>query len=98
MTAHFPHFERYGLTSQLRRAAVSVPSNIAEGNGSGFRAVYARHVAEAHGSLMELETQLLIADDLGYLPVSEIDALMSASEHIAVMLRSLLASLRRPAH
>ena len=94
-TTHFPPQERYGLALQLRRAAVSIPSNIAEGNGSGFRAAYARHVAIAHGSLMELETQLLIASDLDYVTQDELEPLMKSSERIGVMLRSLLGALRR---
>ena len=94
-TARFPADERFGLTSQLRRAAVSVPSNIAEGNGSGYRATYIRHLGAAHGSLMEVETQLIIANDLGYLNHTELSALLAASSHVAAMLRSLLAALRR---
>ena len=96
VTSRFPTHERYGLALQLRRAVVSIPSNIAEGNGSGFRATYARHVATAHGSLMELETQLLIASDLEYLGHGELASLMQGAERIGVMLRSLLAALRQP--
>jgi four helix bundle protein len=57
----FPSEERFGLTSQVRRSSVSVPSNIAEGNACGFRALYASHVGRAQGSLAELETQIILA-------------------------------------
>jgi four helix bundle protein len=64
MTASLPHDERYGLTSQMRRAAISVPSNIAEGAGRSSRAEYLHYLSIARGSLAELETQLRIAREL----------------------------------
>ena len=66
-TQGFPNAEMYGLTSQMRRAAVSVPSNIAEGKGKSTDAVFALFLCHARGSLQELETQTLVAARLGYL-------------------------------
>lgn len=66
LTERFPGTERFGLTAQLRRAAVSVPSNIAEGHGRGHAKNFINHLWIANGSLRESETQLLIAERLGY--------------------------------
>ncbi|MFN7929776.1 MAG: four helix bundle protein [Blastocatellia bacterium] len=67
MTATFPKSETFGLAGQIQRAAVSIPSNIAEGNALRQTKAYLRHLAIACGSLAELETQLEIAERLGYL-------------------------------
>ena len=66
-TSDWPREELYGLTSQVRRAAVSVPSNLAEGHGRTGPREFAHHVSVAYGSLCELETQVSIAEQLGYL-------------------------------
>ncbi len=67
VTEAFPKSEQYGITNQLRRAGVSVPSNIAEGYGRGTRQDYLRFLRIARGSVFEMDTQLLIAMELGYL-------------------------------
>ena len=66
-TSRFPTDEKYGLTSQLRRATVSIPSNIAEGKGRGSNKDFKRFLMIARGSLEEVRTQLLLSKDLGYL-------------------------------
>jgi four helix bundle protein len=71
VTQQFPREERYGITSQLRRAAVSVPSNIAEGQARFSQKEFHHFLSQARGSLVEIETQLLIARDLGYLPTAK---------------------------
>ena len=82
LTQHWPPEETYGLTSQIRRAAVSVPSNIAEGHGRRADRELARFLGIAHGSLMEVETQLEIAFDLGYIPQSERDKLLALAGEV----------------
>ena len=67
LTGHFPSTQIYGLTSQLRRAAVSVPSNIAEGQGRSTTRDFLHHLSMAQGSLFEAETQISIGQRLGYL-------------------------------
>jgi four helix bundle protein len=74
----FPPAEKYGLTSQIRRAAVSVPSNIAEGRGRGSDRDYRSFVLRARGSLYEIETQAVIASRLGYVSKEEADRLVDA--------------------
>ena len=96
-TAAFPDDERFGLTSQVRRAAVSIPSNIAEGWGRGFRADYRRFVLTARGSLYEVETQLLIAHRLGYVSADDARALRDRTQALSRQLHALVRSLSRPA-
>ena len=67
VTKDFPKTEIYGLSQQMRRAAVSIPSNIAEGYGRRNKAEYRQFLSIAYGSLLELETQSLLARDLGYM-------------------------------
>jgi four helix bundle protein len=93
VTQSFPKSETYGLSSQMQRAAVSIPSNIAEGHSLKQTPAYLRHLAIASGSLAELETQLEISDRLGYLPPSEKDVLQQANE-VGRMLFGLRNSLQ----
>ena len=77
VTGSFPKSETYGLSQQMRKAATSIPSNIAEGYGRQHRAEYDQFLSIAYGSLLELETQFLLANDLKYVPESpEIEELL----------------------
>ena len=91
----FPREERYGLTSQLQRAAISVPANISEGQGREHRKEFLHHLSVAHGSLAELETHLQIAERLGYLSSDDVQSLLSRSEEIGKMINGLRKSLRQ---
>ncbi|MBI2682442.1 MAG: four helix bundle protein [Acidobacteriales bacterium] len=93
VTARFPADETYGLTAQLRRAAVSVPSNIAEGHGRLTRGEYKHFLGQARGSLCEIHTQLTIASNLNYIPKKDSDELMCESEELSKMLHGLLRAL-----
>jgi four helix bundle protein len=92
-TQAFPKIETYGLTSQLRRAAVSVPSNIAEGQARLSTGEFKQFLGNARGSLMELETQILIAQNLRYLDQNQSETLLSAAAEVGRILNGLLASL-----
>jgi len=88
-TASFPSDERFGITSQLRRAAVSVPNNIAEGSKRQGRSDYARFLNIAEGSLGETQYLLMLARDLGHLPQDVAVPLLSEADEIARMLHTL---------
>ena len=92
-TKGYPHEERYGLTSQIRRAAVSVPSNIAEGYGRKTTLEYIRFLYIAYGSNCELETQLLLSGDLGYIEAVTLAALQDETGEVERMLKALIKSL-----
>ena len=94
-TSNWPREETYGLVSQVRRAAISIPSNIAEGHGRSGAREYAHHVSIAYGSLSEMETQLLIAHRLGYTHDDENALLMAAIVEVRRIIRGLLNSLRQ---
>lgn len=93
-TASFPSHERYGLTAQLRRAAVSVPSNIAEGRGRSGLNVFLYHLSVATGSLMEVETQLLISERLAYVNESEARAVSVKTGEVRRLLAGMVRALR----
>jgi four helix bundle protein len=97
-SARFPACERYGVTSQLRRAAVSIAANIAEGCGRGSDADFARFVQHALGSASELEYHLLLARDLGYLAEAEARELSDDAAEVMRMLSSLRRRLRPQQH
>lgn len=94
-TKTFPKDELYALTNQLRRAAVSIPSNIAEGHARDSTKEFLHHLSFALGSLAEVETQLILAQDLQYLPKESLLSLIQESTEIGRMLRGLQKSLQR---
>jgi four helix bundle protein len=89
-----PKDELYGLVSQIRRAAVSVPANIAEGHGRDHLGDYLHHLSVANGSLMELETHLLVAQRLSYLKISEVEPLLGLTAEVGRMLAGLSRNLK----
>lgn len=91
----FPREEIYALTSQIRRAAVSIPSNIAEGQGRRTTADFLRHLSIAYGSLCEVETQILIARRLKYIAQARLEEVMSRAGEVGRLLNGLMASLSR---
>jgi four helix bundle protein len=95
LTAKFPRDEVYGITSQLRRAAVSVPSNIAEGYGRDSTGSYVQFLKIAQGSLKELETLLLVAERVAVAPPGSTDTLLDQCDAAGRMLNGLIRSLRR---
>jgi four helix bundle protein len=92
-TERFPTDERYGLVAQLRRAAVSVASNIAEGHARSL-GDYLRHLFVSRGSISEMETQLLLSDRLGFLSPEQAESLLQACDQVGRMLGALRKSLR----
>jgi four helix bundle protein len=96
-TATFPKDELFGITSQLRRAAVSIPSNIAEGQGRLSEKEFRFFPGQARGSLMEVETQLQIAENLGYLEKEQTNRLLDACAEVGRILNGLLASVSKQA-
>src|SRR5690348_7662243 len=99
LTVSFPDNERYGLVSQLRRAAVSIPSNIAEGQGRLTEGEFRQFLGHARGSLLEVETQLFIAQELGFLNSVRFSAIEERSREIGRLLNGLIGSdLSRPAN
>jgi len=93
VTAQFPREEIYGLTSQLRRAAVSIPSNIAEGHGRQSTREFVNFLSIAYGSLNETQTQLMIAQQLGYLSELDCNVLLEQSYELARLMNGLSRSL-----
>jgi four helix bundle protein len=94
VTTEFPKHELYGLSSQMQRAAVSIPANIAEGHDRDSTKEYLRHLAIAVGSLAEVETLIAIALRLKYLSQTPQDALIDQCRRLGRMLRNLQRSLR----
>lgn len=91
----FPKDEIFGLVSQVRRAAVSIPSNIAEGHQKLSRKEYQHFLGNARGSLAEIETQILIAKDLDYLSETEMNQILNQSAELGRVLNGLINSIRK---
>lgn len=96
LTDEFPGTERFELAAQMRRSAVSVPSNIAEGAGRGGQRDYARFLKIAAGSVSELDYQLLLSKDLGYIPPKIHGELSAEVSEIRRMLASLISKVLNP--
>ena len=94
LTEKLPEEELYGLTNQIRRAAISIPSNIAEGNARASTRDYLRFLSIARGSNAEVETQLLICVRLEYLTQEDVEAILSLLNEIERMLNSMIKKLR----
>ena len=93
ITKGFPEEEKYGLTSQLRRAAVSVPSNISEGFGRKTTPEYIQFLYIAYGSVCEIETQILLSGDLGYISNGRLEMLNEGIREVERILKALIRSL-----
>src|SRR5688572_19107064 len=93
-TRSFPRSEAFGLTSQIRRAAVSIPANIAEGNGRENTGEYIQFLRIAQGSLKELETHLILAREVAVCPHDNVSPMLSLADQVGRMLRSLIRSLQ----
>jgi four helix bundle protein len=95
LTASFPNEEKFGLVSQMMRAAVSVPSNIAEGSARNSRKEFVNFLHIAQGSIAELETQILVSQDLGFVDKDRSSSLLEELDQISKMIIGLQKSLRR---
>jgi four helix bundle protein len=97
LTRQFPREEQFGLTSQIRRAAGSVPANIAEGHGRENTGSFVQHLRISQGSLKELETHMLLAERVGVLPTLDLQPVLAQCESRGKMLRALIRSLQEKA-
>ena len=95
VTESFPQREQYGLTAQIRRAALSVPANIAEGHERRSRKEYVQFLSIAKGSLGELETFLLLSKDLGFLPDNKFEATEAQCHEVSRLLHGLIRALEK---
>lgn len=94
-TRCFPREELFGLTSQMRRAEVSIPANFAEGQGRYFTTEFLKHLSIARGSLMELETHLIISERIGLLDATHLTPLLYLTDEISRMMSGLRKALER---
>ena len=94
VTADFPKSELFGITSQIRRASVAIPSNIAEGYGRGHRAEYVHFLRISYSSALEVETQLILAQRIGYLSNDQLIGVNEKLLSTIMMLKALIRSLK----
>jgi four helix bundle protein len=94
LTRQFPREELFGLTSQIRRAAGSIPANIAEGHGRENTGSFVQHLRISQGSLKEMETHLLLADRVGIMPEQDLQPVLAQCESLGKMIRALIRSLQ----
>lgn len=94
LTDRFPDTERFGLTNQLRRASVSIASNIAEGYGKSSKGEYLLYLGHARGSCAEVDTQLTIASELGFGAMAALNSTKSLCNEVGKMLVALMKSVR----
>jgi four helix bundle protein len=95
LTSLLPKNETYGLSSQIQRSAASVPANIAEGHGREHLGDYLHHLSVANGSLMELETHIIVAGRLNYVPQENVDRMLRMTGEVGRMLAGLIRSLKK---
>jgi four helix bundle protein len=95
LTEQFPRKETYGLTSQIRRAAVSVASNIAEGQARHSHREFLRFLSIARGSIAEVQTQLLIAQNLSYVDTTQADSLITQASDVCRLVNALYSAIER---
>jgi four helix bundle protein len=95
LTRSWPREELYTLTSQIRRAAISVPSNVAEGQGLKTAKHFLHHLAIAYGSLMEVETQLQLGFELGYIQREQLDSAIGFTNELGRIINGLRQSIAR---
>jgi len=94
-TANYPQSEQFGLTSQIRRASVSIPSNIAEGFGRNSDKDFIQFLRISLGSLFEIQTQLEISKNLGFITIEEYNSLLNDSVEIEKMLKAFIKSINK---
>ena len=97
LSRRFPKEELFGLTSQIRRAAVSIPSNIAEGHGRESTQSFVQYLRMAQGSLKELETQLILATRVGFVVQHDIEPMLAGCDSLGRMIRQLIRTLQKKA-
>jgi four helix bundle protein len=95
ITKKFPKEELFGITSQIRRSAVSIPSNIAEGQGRNSKNEFVHFLGIAQGSLRELETQIILSQRVEYISYEEKEKVLSLSKEVGIFLVKLKSSLKR---